>query len=171
MFDVSGVLLYIGRTLSERMQVRWREHRTTQSWWPEVVHIDLAFYDDADEAFREERRVILAEHPRHNKERHRVEATPRYHVPGYNPLPTDLKKRIAVAGRKRSQTPRRAPGRDDALAACFYEAMSLGCQPSPVARVAGISAEDLRRLVAKHLVRHPELPSIPVRQSLAARAA
>ena len=169
-FDASGVLLYIGRTVSGRMRARWKAHRKTQPWWPEVKRIDLAFYDSWREAFLEERRAILAEHPRHNKERFQVVAPAPYRVPAWNPLPPDLKKRIAAAGRKRAQVPRRAPGRDDALAACFYEALSLGCQPSPVARVAGLSAEDVRRLSAKHLVRHPELPPIPVRQSLAARS-
>ena len=170
-FDAAGALLYIGHTRFARIWVRWREHRTTKPWWPEVARIDLALYDDWYEAFLEERRAILAEYPRYNKERHRVEATSPYRVPAYNPLPPDLKARIVAAGRKRARTPRRAPSRDDILAACFYEALSLGCQPSPVARAGGLLAGDMRRLVAKHMAKHPELPPIPVRQSLAARAA
>ena len=162
-FDAAGVLLYIGRTM--RLGLRLSEHRKAQPWWPEVANIDLALFDDADDAKREERRAILAEHPRHNKERLPVAATSRAPLLVWTPLPDDLKARIAVAARERSRTPVRSPGRDDQLAAVLYEALSLGCQPSPVANAAGLLADHIKRLSEKHLARHPELLPIPVRRS------
>lgn len=157
-FSALGVLLYIGRT--QDISGRLRDHRRVQPWWPEVAHIDLAFYDDDREADREERRAILAENPRHNIIRHPF--TPRLPVPRFWTLiPDDLADRIEVSARKRSRTRPQSPGRDEELAAAVYEALMLGCQPGIVAQAAGLVYHQAKSLVAKHQARHPELEPIP----------
>ena len=160
-FDTSGILLYIGRT--KRLRQRFKEHRKTQPWWPEVTRIDLAFYDGDKEADREERRAILVENPFHNDVRFPfTPPLPKFRV--WEPLPPELASQIKAASRKRSQAKTR-PGRDGELAALVYEALMIGCQPGIVASATRTDYGMIRRLTARHLALHPELEPIPPRRS------
>lgn len=68
LYDAAGDLLYIGLTYRKPSH-RWREHRATKPWWPQVARKDVAFFDRLELAAAEERRAILAESPRHNAAR------------------------------------------------------------------------------------------------------
>lgn len=65
-FDKGGDLLYVGISLSAAH--RASQHRSTQSWWPEVASMDVRHLDTdvRREAEAIERQVIIDEHPKYN---------------------------------------------------------------------------------------------------------
>lgn len=65
LYDEHDNLLYVGRTLDPR--TRWKEHRTTMPWWPDVYRKHLELYDTGVEAGRAETAAIRAELPWYNK--------------------------------------------------------------------------------------------------------
>jgi len=160
LYDANGVLLYIGQTCRPPT-VRMREHGKVKSWWDEVATGTIVWvpYEDAD---TEERRAILAENPRHNHERHPVNHVRHRGSRTWEPIPDDLAKRLARAGRKYRRTRTRADRM--AVAALIYEAYVLRCRPAEVRDVSGIMQEEARRWADKYQELNPDLPRIPRRE-------
>lgn len=65
LYDAEGVLLYVG--VSGNPPARWTNHAATQTWWPEVAKLTLAWFDTREMALDAELRAIGTEHPRHNR--------------------------------------------------------------------------------------------------------
>ncbi len=64
-YDKHGQLLYVGITNNPGM--RWPKHADEKPWWSEVSGITLETYPDRDSVLAAERRAIMVENPRHNK--------------------------------------------------------------------------------------------------------
>jgi hypothetical protein len=63
--DGGGALLYVGVTWSPKE--RWKRHRKTKSWWPEVATVDIECHDSEDVAHAAEYVAITTEGPRYNR--------------------------------------------------------------------------------------------------------
>jgi hypothetical protein len=158
-FDAAGALLYIGRTLRPPWD-RWREHRAGKTWWHEVATITIELVD-TKEIVSEERRAILAENPRYNRERFPVERSPIVPPRVWEPLPADLRRRVAVKARKYADAETLTSR--IALAMVVYKASAHGCRPMDVARAAGMTQEQVKALVVLARKERPELPPIASR--------
>lgn len=64
LFDTDDGLLYIGITNSP--EKRWRHHKATQEWWPQVARKTVDWLDSRSEAAAAEIEAIHAEVPKHN---------------------------------------------------------------------------------------------------------
>lgn len=58
-------LLYVG--ITDDLEARMEAHSREQSWWPEVAHRTVAWYDEREAADAAETLTIAAEKPLHNK--------------------------------------------------------------------------------------------------------
>lgn len=63
LYDANGELLYIGS--SDNPEKRWAAHRSTKSWWPQVVRREVTWHPWR-EAWGVEAAAIWHEEPRHN---------------------------------------------------------------------------------------------------------
>jgi hypothetical protein len=63
-YDAEWVPLYFG--ISNDFGRRWQQEAREKSWWPEVAHQTVDWYDDEPTARAAEREAIRAENPRHN---------------------------------------------------------------------------------------------------------
>lgn len=63
-YSATGQLLYVGITANPPM--RFKAHRHTKDWWPEVVGITLERYATRGDLANAERRAIQVERPLHN---------------------------------------------------------------------------------------------------------
>ena len=63
-FTGDGQLLYVGVT--NNPVARWRSHRRTKVWWPEVVHTTYALFGSREDLLAAERAAIIAERPAYN---------------------------------------------------------------------------------------------------------
>ncbi len=64
LFDATGRLLYVG--IGYDYLRRWKAHAKTKTWWPQVVHRDVIWFDNRLDAAYEESRAIDNESPIHN---------------------------------------------------------------------------------------------------------
>lgn len=66
LFDHSGALLYVGVAFDP--DARFKQHKRTKSWWPEVDHARtlIVWFDNRDEAESVELASIREELPVHN---------------------------------------------------------------------------------------------------------
>jgi hypothetical protein len=156
-YDSNGNLLYIGRTAQ---LPRWRNHSKSKEWWTDIATATIEWLDG--DAFAEERRAILAENPCHNRARWPVKRPrPIGAPPAWEPLPSQLRDRIAKAARRYART----EGSSDriALATLVYEARLQGCRPMDMARAARMSADQIRALILSYQRRYPDAPPVPCR--------
>lgn len=70
MFDCKYRLLYAGITLN--VHGRMKQHGSSKDWWPEVQHIILERFPSRAELAAAERRVIVTEHPKYNKQHNMI---------------------------------------------------------------------------------------------------
>lgn len=66
LYDADAALLYVGITHNPKQ--RWRQHRKTAPWWPQVQHRQVNWFDNRALAAAAEQAAILEELPRHNWE-------------------------------------------------------------------------------------------------------
>lgn len=66
LYDVFGNLLYLG--ISSNLKRRWKEHRTSSWWWPQVIDRQEEWFDDRPTAHAAERVAVRTELPLHNSE-------------------------------------------------------------------------------------------------------
>ncbi|MDV7195867.1 GIY-YIG nuclease family protein [Mycolicibacterium fortuitum] len=63
-YDSDGDLLYLGATTNPGL--RFGDHDSTKSWWPDAANITLEHFPSTDELLDAERAAIQAESPRYN---------------------------------------------------------------------------------------------------------
>lgn len=66
LFDAEAQLLYVGVAVDPR--VRWGVHAREKTWWPEVAHRTVEWFDDRPSAEAAEVAAIVTEAPRYNVE-------------------------------------------------------------------------------------------------------
>lgn len=64
LYDVAGTLLYVG--VAHDFDIRFKQHAQHKSWWPQVAHRDVTWFDNRLDALYEEARAIAVECPVHN---------------------------------------------------------------------------------------------------------
>ncbi|MDX3587602.1 hypothetical protein PV740_39135 [Streptomyces europaeiscabiei] len=64
LYDVFGTLLYLG--ISSDLKRRWKEHRTSSWWWPQVIERREEWFDDRPTAHAAEGHAVRTELPLHN---------------------------------------------------------------------------------------------------------
>lgn len=79
LYDADGDLLYIG--IGFNPVARYREHRKTKRWWPQVARREVTWYETRTAADMAEREAILAEDPRYNVLRWEVFTPPLRRAP------------------------------------------------------------------------------------------
>lgn len=65
-FDPTGALLYIGITAA--LPTRLARHRDEKPWWCDVADIKVQHFPTRQAVLEAERKAIVAERPRHNKQ-------------------------------------------------------------------------------------------------------
>ena len=65
-FDLNFRLLYAGITLN--MYQRFNGHKHTADWWTHAKHITIERFESRAELMAAERRVIVTERPKYNKQ-------------------------------------------------------------------------------------------------------
>lgn len=84
-YDGQGELLYVGKTDNPRPRIT-TGHRA-KDWWPEIAHIALEAFDDAEQLGAAERSAIQEEQPRHNIIRFRERPPARIRLPRQGKAP------------------------------------------------------------------------------------
>lgn len=71
LFDVDGVLLYVGISVDPRKRFHGHRYGNGRSkpkeWWPQVASSRIEWFDSRPEAEFAESFAVVTEHPRHNK--------------------------------------------------------------------------------------------------------